>query len=91
MPSPQKIAFPKNQWYLIVQNIRCGNIEVREWRPEDYYVTYRINGDPAPIGDHWDIGNSKRMNKTLYEISCAESMDIYIYCKDYDGTIILSL
>lgn len=91
MANPITVLIPKNQWVLVATNVKCGHIKLRKWWPYNYYITYRTAGSPAPVGDQWNIGNSEKVLDEVYYITCSESMDIYMYCLNLDGEVIVAV
>ncbi len=90
MANPQKININANQWTKVADNVTNGLITIRQWQPSRYYQTYRVTGDPAPTGDQNEDTSTVTTGQEV-NISALEAIDVYMYCKDFDGEVVVSL
>jgi hypothetical protein len=88
--NPQKIEIPANVWTPVATNVTSGLITIKQWQASRYYQTYRVTGDPAPTGDQNEDTSTVTTGQEI-SIAATESVDVYMYCLDFDGEVVLSL
>ena len=90
MANPVLIPVPANTWTKVADNVTEGIISIKQWQPSRYYQTYVDTGDPAPTGDQ---NEDTSVVTTGQEISIAatESIDVYLFCYQYDGEVVVAL
>jgi hypothetical protein len=90
MANPVNVPLSKNTWTPVATNVVAGLITIKEWQSSRYYQTFRVTGDPAPVGDH---NESTSVVTTGQEISinATEAIDVYLYCYQEDGSVVVAL
>lgn len=85
---PDLIVINEGAWQKVATNVTTGQIHIATTKPDGYFQTYRITGNPAPTlqdeGIYIPWG-------TTQIISSAAGIDVYIYCKGSNGKIRLDL
>jgi len=90
MANPTKIDVSKNTWTKVATNATSGIITIRQWQPSKYYQTYRVTGDPAPTGDHNEDTSVLTTGQEI-SISAIEAIDVYLYCYNLDGEVVVAV
>jgi len=90
MADPVKVDIPANQWTLVASNVVGGVISIKKWQPSRYYQTYKMTGNPAPTGDY-NIDTSVETLKREITIQGLGAIDVYMYCIDFDGEVVVAL
>jgi len=90
MANPVKIDLLKNQWTLVATNALEGIIRIRQWQPDKYFITYRLNADPAPAGDQNEATSVRVYNQQVI-ISDTSGIDVYMYAYDLEGEAVVYL
>jgi hypothetical protein len=87
---PVKVEIPADTWTLVASNVTTGLITIKQWQSSRYYQTYRMTGNPAPTGDHNEATSTVTNNPEI-NISSTEAVDVYLYCYQLNGEIVVSL
>ncbi len=99
MTNPSSQTITKETWTKVATSVKTGQIWFLDSSP-DYYHTFRDTGDPVPTGDPsmgpvaFLIGAKKVSEKNIggsLPIGTNVDSDIYIYCADADGRIIVEV
>lgn len=90
MANPIKVDTPKNTWTKVATNVTSGIITIKQWQPSRYYQTYRVTGDPAPTGDQNEDTSTVTTGQEI-SIAATEAVDVYLYCYQQDGEVVLSI
>lgn len=90
MANPISVPITNGVWTPVATSVLSGLISIKEWNATDYYQTYRVAGDPAPTGDETEE-TSVQIKTYQVQISSAVAIDVYIYCTETDGRVVLSL
>lgn len=90
MANPVKVSLTENTWTIVASDVISGLITIKKWQPSRYYQTYRVTGDPAPTGDQ-NEDTSTVTNGQEVSIAATEPIDVYMYCVDQDGEVVVSL
>ena len=90
MANPIKVDIPANTWTKVATNVTYGLITIKQWQPSRYYQTYRITGDPAPVGDQTEDTATVTTGQEI-SIAVTQAADIYLYCFNYDGEVVVAL
>jgi len=90
MANPVLIPVPANTWTKVADNVTEGIISIKQWQPSRYYQTYVDTGDPAPSGDQ-NYSTSVVTNSPEIVITATAGIDVYMFCYQYDGEVVVAL
>lgn len=90
MADPINVPITNGVWTLVATNVTTGVISVKEWNATDFYHTYRLTGNPAPIGDETE-NTSVQIKSYQIQISSVDPIDVYIFCKQVDGAVVVAI
>lgn len=90
MANPIKVDIPKNTWTKVATNVIDGIITIKQWQASRYFQTYRVTGDPAPTGNqNEDTATETTCSEIV--ISAIAGIDVYMFCIQYDGEVVVAL
>ena len=88
MPNPVTVPCPQGAWTKVATNITQGqvhkNIRLNSFT---YYRTYRLTGNSAPTNLDTAVGFVD--DSLPVASSAAEPIDVYIYCVDGNGGVVV--
>lgn len=84
MADPVFTPCPKGQWTKVASGVTSGTLTI-SLTAANYLRTYRMAGNLAPTlrSDGLPIFKGRRQE----EIKSDLSIDVYIWCDDYDGSV----
>jgi hypothetical protein len=90
MADPVRVTLNANQWTQVAANVVSGVITIQEWQPSRYYQTYRMTGNPAPTGDQNEATSVITVGQEI-SIAALAAIDVYLFCRDQDGAVVVAL
>ena len=82
MANPELVVCAVGQWTVVASSVTAGRIWIIDTRAE-YYQSYRDAGDAPPT----DLSDAVRLPIPGAPFEVADPADIYIFCKQVDGTV----
>lgn len=83
-PDPQTLT--ADTWTKVAQAVTGGSIDIVTSTPKAYFRSYRVTGDPAPVG----LADVKRLEDGE-DISSISAIDVYVYPLGGTGRITVNL
>lgn len=90
MANPIKVNISADTWVKVAENVTSGLITIKQWQPSRYYQTYRVTGDPAPTGDYNEDTSTVTTGHEI-NIAALEAIDVYMYCVDQSGEVVIAI
>ena len=87
MADPVKVLTPKAQWTKIATAITVGQVYLHELTPDYYLIDYRATGEAAPS----DFETAVKPEGIRTEIINGFPIDVYFYCNEIGGEVIVCL
>ncbi len=88
MANPVKIDIVKDTWVLVASGVMTGQI-INDKTNTSYLATYRTAGDPAPT----DLLDSRQIFEKSNAVAIKNTVviDVYVYCKEKDGRVLVDV
>jgi len=87
MANPVVVSLPKDVWTIVALAKTSGQVHIMSSKPNVYFQTYRVTGDPAPT----DLSDAVAMRSLSETISAATAIDVYIQPSKHAGVVRVDL
>lgn len=88
MADPAVVACPKDVWTKVASAVTTGQIWILNTKPNVYRQTYRVAGNPAPVGS---VPEEKAFQGEVMQISAGVAIDVYLFPVGKDGSVRVDL
>lgn len=90
MAAPIQIDITVNTWTLVAEDVTGGLIKIKDPIVSNYFCTFVETGDSAPTGDH-TIEEAWQLRDVEQKISAQAGVDVYLYCINKPGKVLVIL